>query len=261
VNGMSISLQSGSILLREGLEAMLIITALAAALRRGGVETGLRPLYLGAGLAVLASIAAGVVFQLYFDGNHNDLIEAGVMIVAAALMLYMSGWLFLRQDPRAWKAGIERSARRAVSSGTAVSMGMVAFLAVFREGAETVLFLHALAQTSGGWTLALLTGLAGAAVLLAALYAAMQWLALRLPLRPLFLVTSAFLFLMGMRFIGGAVQELQEQTILPVDSAAVPDWFIALGFNPTWEAILAQAAIALLAAASMAWLSRRPVTA
>lgn len=257
MNGLSISLQSGSILLREGLEAMLIITALAAALRRGGAQSGLKPLYLGALLAILASIGAGVVFQLYFDGNHNDLVEAGVMIAAAGLMLYMSGWLFLRQDPKSWKASIDRSASRALTSGTALSMGLVAFLAVFREGAETVLFLQALAQTSGGWTMALVGGLGGAAVLLAGLYSAMQWLAVRVPMRPLFLVTSAFLFLMGLRFIGGAIQELQEQTIVPVDNADVPDWFVNLGFNPTWEAIGAQLVIALAAAASIVWFARR----
>lgn len=257
VNGVSIAMQSGSILLREGLEAILIITALAAALRRSHVFDGLRPLYIGALLAVVASIAAGIIFQLYFDGAHNDFMEAIVMIVAAALMLYMSGWLFLRQDPKVWKAQIERSASRALASGTALSLGLVAFLAVFREGAETVLFLHALAQTSGGWSAMLIFGLAGAAIALVALYVAMQWLALRLPLRPLFLVTSAFLFVMGLRFIGGAIQELQEQTIVPVDSADVPDWFISLGFNPTWEALGVQIFVAVLAAASLFWLSRK----
>lgn len=261
MNGFGIALQSGSILLREGLEAMLIITALAAAMRRGGADDGLRPLYIGAFCAILASIAAGIIFQLYFDGTHNDLMEAAVMIVAALLMLYMSGWLFLRQDPKAWKAEIDRSANRALASGTAISLGSVAFLAVFREGAETVLFLHALAQTSGGWTVMLLAGLAGASIGLIVLYAAMQWLALRLPLRPLFLITSAFLFVMGLRFIGGAIQELQEQTIVPVDSADVPDWFISLGFNPTWEALGVQIAIAILAAGSLFWLGRKRTAA
>ena len=261
MNGFGLALQSASILLREGLEAILVITALAAALRRGGMTTGMRPLYTGALLAILASVAAGIIFQLFFDGTHNDLMEAAVMIVAAVLMLYMSGWLFLRQDPQVWKQEINRAASKALSAGTAISLGMIAFLAVFREGAETVLFLHALAKTSGGWTGALVAGLIFAAFALAVLYGAMQWLALRLPLRPLFLVTSAFLFVMGLRFIGGAIQELQEQTLLPVDSADVPDWFISLGFNPTWEAIGVQIGIAACAALSIFLLSRRRVAA
>jgi high-affinity iron transporter len=249
MNALSAALQSGSILLREGLEAMLVIAALAAFLRRAGARAPLRALYLGALLAVLASFAAAVVFELYFNGAHDDRLEAAVMIVAAVLMLYMSGWLFLRQNPREWQSQIQRSAERALSSGTMIWLALIAFLAVFREGGETVLFLHALATASGGWNAGLIAGLVGAAVCLIALYAAMQWLALRLPLRPVFLVTSAFLFIMGLRFVGGAIQELQEQVIIPYDAASLPDWLVSLGANPTWEALGAQVVIAVVAVA------------
>ena len=104
MNEVSAALQSGLILLREGLEALLVIAALAAFLKRAGVPEKVKPLYLGAGLAILASFGAAVVFELFFGGEHNDFMEAGVMVIAAALMLYMSGWLFLRQDPKAWMA-------------------------------------------------------------------------------------------------------------------------------------------------------------
>ncbi len=252
MNMLSLALQSGSILLREGLEAILIVTALAAAMRKGGQEQELKPIWIGALLAVLASIATAFVFQHWFGGAHNDMMEALVMSVAAALMLYMSGWLFLKQDPKEWKRMIDASAKHALSSGAAVTLGSISFLAVFREGAETALFLHALASTSGGWGLALLIGLGVATICLAAIYAAMQWLALRIPLRPLFVVTSAFLFVMGLRFVGGAIQEMQEQQVVPYDSAPTPDWFASLGFNPTWEAIGAQLVITLIAVVSVA---------
>ena len=146
-----------------------------------------------------------------------------------------------------------------MSSGASLSLASIAFLAVFREGGETVLFLHALARSSGGWNAGLNVGLLAAFVGLFALYGAMQWLAFRLPLRPVFLLTSAFLFLMGLRFIGGAVQELQEQAIISYDALAAPDWLIGLGINPTWEAVAAQFAVAVIAAASTLAYSRRPV--
>jgi high-affinity iron transporter len=262
MNTLSVALQSGTILLREGLEAMLVIAALAAFLRRTGARAALRALYLGALLAVLASFVAAIVFEIYFNGAHDDRLEAVVMIVASALMLYMSGWLFLRQDPRVWQLQVQRSVERALSSGTAIWLALIAFLAVFREGGETVLFLHALAGTSGGWNASLVAGLIVAAVCLVALYAAMQWLALQLPLRPFFLVTSAFLFIMGLHFVGGAIQELQEQVLIPYDVALVPDWVISLGVNPTWEAIGAQLIIAIVAIVSTLVLHlRRPVPA
>jgi high-affinity iron transporter len=251
MNALSAALQSGSILLREGLEAMLIIAALAAIVRRAGATRQLTELYAGALLAVLASLGAAVLFEAYLNGVHDDRLEAAVMVAASALMLYMSGWLLLRQDPRAWQAEMQHSAERALSSGTAASLALIAFLAVFREGAETVLFLHALAGSAGGWNAALVAGLVGSALCLIGIYFAMQWLALRLPLRPLFLVTSAFLFIMGLRLIGGAVQELQERLYIPYDVIAVPDWLVLLGVNPTWEALGAQLVVAMAALASM----------
>ena len=252
-----LALQSGAILLREGLEAILIVTALAAALRRGGSFIALNALYIGSFMAVLASILAAFIFQIYFDGAHNDFLEAVVMVVASALMIYMSGWLFLRQDPRAWKKDIDHAAQKALDSGTQWSLGLIAFLAVFREGAETVLFLAALANSHGGWNSSLIAGLLAAFGALGGIYWAMQLLALRIPLRPLFMVTSAFLFIMGLRFIGGAIQELQEQTLVPVDVANVPEWMISLGLNPSWEAIGTQLLIAVVAGASIALAARR----
>jgi high-affinity iron transporter len=78
----------------------------------------------------------------------------------------------------------------------------------------------------------------------------MQRLAMMLPLRPVFLVTSAFLFIMGLRFVGAALQELQERTVVSYTPATLPDWLVSLGFNPSWEAIGAQFAIAAIAVAS-----------
>ena len=249
MNDVSVAFQSASILLREGVEAMLVVSALAAFLRRAGATVELRAVCAGAGSAVLASVLAAVVFDVFLGGAHDDRMEAAVMLIAAGLMLYMSGWLFLRQDPRAWNAALQASARRAMGAGASTSLGLIAFLAVFREGGETVLFLHALARANGGWTGGFVVGLLTALMLIVAIYIAMQWLALRIPLRPIFLLTSAFLFLMGLRFIGGAMQELQEQTIVPYDGVTLPDWLLALGINPTWEALGAQFAVATVAIA------------
>jgi high-affinity iron transporter len=250
MNALSVALQSGLILLREGLEALLVIAALAAFLNRAGVPDKVRTLYVGAGFAILASIGAAVVFEMFFEGNHNDYMEAAVLAIAAILMLYMSGWMYLRQDPRSWIKELRGHAERALNSGTAISLGAIAFLAVFREGGETVLFLHALATSSGGWGLDLIAGLISAALCLAAIYYAMQKLAMMLPLRPVFLVTSAFLFIMGLRFVGAALQELQERTVVSYTPVALPDWLVSLGLNPSWEAIGAQLVIAAIAVAS-----------
>jgi len=247
MNDLAIALQSGAILLREGVEAMLVIGGLAAFLTRAGARAQVKALYVGAAAAIAASLAAAVVFATFFNGAHDDRVEALVMGVAAVLMLYMSGWLFLKQDTAAWTAELKRIADRSLASPGSLSLAGVAFLAVFREGAETILFVQALANSSGGWSAGLLGGLAGAAALLVALFYAMQWLALRLPLRPVFLATSALLFVMGLRFIGAAMQELQEQTILSYTPAPFDDVVNALGFNPSIEALAVQGVVVLAA--------------
>ena len=95
-------IQSAMILLREGLEAMLVIAALAAYLDKAGAGR-LPALYAGAALAIVASIVVAWLFEVFNSGTHNDVLEAAIMLLAAALMLYVSGWLFVRQDPQAWQ--------------------------------------------------------------------------------------------------------------------------------------------------------------
>lgn len=249
----SVAVQSGVILLREGLEALLIISALAAFLKRAGAGDRVTALHGGAGLAVLASIAGAIIFELFLGGAHDDRVEAGVMAVAAALLFYVSGWLFLKQDGRAWQQGLRDVADRAISSGTTATLAAIAFLAVFREGAETILFLHALAGSGGGWSFGFWAGLAGAMLVLAALWVAIDRFSARLPLRPMFLLTSAFLFIMGLRFVGGAVQELQELQLLGYDEVAMPEALVGAGINPTIEALALQGVIIVLAVAGALW--------
>ncbi len=256
MKALTVAVQSGSILLREGVEAMLIIAALAAFLHRLDAAGRVKALYAGALAAIAASFLAAVIFAYFYNGAHDDRVEAVVLVFAAGLMLYMSGWLFLRQNPARWTAEIKKVAEKALVGPSSSTIAGIAFLAVFREGAETVLFVQALANTSGGWSFGLLSGLVAAAALLVALFVAMQWLSLRLPLRPVFLITSALLFVMGLRFVGAAIQELQEQAIVPVTYAPYGDWFVALGLNPSLEALITQAIIALVAIVGVAVAAR-----
>jgi Iron permease FTR1 family len=159
-------IQSAIILLREGLEAMLVLAALAAYLTKAGSKERQGALYIGAGLAVIASIVAAWLFQLFNNGVHSDIVEGFVILCAVALMLYVSGWLFIRRDPRAWQGYLATKADRALAQGTGIAIGLLAFFAVFREGAETVLFVYALAKTTGGWTSGLLAGLLTASLAL-----------------------------------------------------------------------------------------------
>lgn len=250
-------LETFTVLLREGIEAILVIAALAAYMTRAGAGDRVSALYAGGAAAIIASLATAWALEVFNSGVHNDLLEGVVMLVAAGLMFWVSGWLFLKQDPRAWQAYLKQHTDKVMEGGTLLAVAMLAFLSVFREGAETVLFLHAVSIASGGWNMAMIGGIAAASAVLALVFVLVTRTTRRLPLRPVFLLTSAFLFLMGLKLVGEAMQEFHEQAMIGVHSAPASDLLTLIGLNSSWEAIGTQLAIVAVAAASMWLMSRR----
>jgi high-affinity iron transporter len=246
----SVFIQAAVILLREGLEAMLVIAALAGYLTKVGAGHRVLALYGGALAAIGASVVAAWLFAVLNSGNTSDVLEGIIILFAASLMLYVSGWLMVKQDPRGWQDYLAQKADHALAQDTVWAVGMLAFLAVFREGAETVLFVNALATTEGGWNSGLFAGLAAATVGLAILFYFINLIAQKIPLRPLFIVTSAFLFAMAIKFIGEAIQEFQEQSILPFTEVKSLRWIDAIGLNPTLEALSVQLLVVVFALAT-----------
>jgi high-affinity iron transporter len=242
--------QAAVILLREGLEAMLVIAALAGYLRKVGGGHRVTALYGGALLAIGASLIAAWAFAVFNSGDHSDIMEGVIIIIAAALMLYVSGWLMVKQDPRGWQDYLAHKADNALAQDTGWAVASLAFLAVFREGAETVLFVNALATTEGGWSASLFGGLLAATAGLVVLFYFINLIAQRIPLRPLFIITSAFLFAMGIKFIGEAVQEFQEQALISVTDVKGSNFLSTIGLNPSLEALSIQFLVILLALAS-----------
>lgn len=249
-------IQAAVILLREGLEALLVLAALAAYLTKVGGGHRIRALYLGALAAVALSLVAAWVFATFYGGQHNDLMEGVVILFAAALMLYVSGWLMVKQDPHGWKEFLAEKADAALAKNTDWAVAALAFFAVFREGAETVLFIQALASTEGGWSFGLFAGLVVAACGLAVLFYFINVVAQRIPLRPLFIVTSAFLFFMAIVFIGDGLTEFQEQNYIPFTEVAGGEWLSAIRLNPTVEALSIQLLVILAALATFATVQR-----
>ena len=249
-------IQAAVILLREGLEAMLVIAALAGYLTKAGAGHRIQALYGGALAAVGASIIAAWLFAVLNSGEHSDVLEGVIILVAAALMLYVSGWLMVKQDPRGWQDYLGHKADNALAQDTVWAVAALAFLAVFREGAETVLFINALASAEGGWSVGLFAGLAAATAGLVVLFYFINLIAQKLPLRPLFIITSAFLFAMALKFIGEAVQEFQEQAIISVTEVKGSAFLSAIGLNPSMEALSIQGLVILFALATYSVVQR-----
>ncbi|MDH5750403.1 MAG: FTR1 family protein [Rhodospirillales bacterium] len=250
--------ESALILIREGAEALLIIAALAAYLNRTGLTEKIRVLYWGAGWALVASGITAVIFEYFFGGNHNDLLESVTMLLAAGVLVYVSGWLFFKRDAANWQKYLHDKVGNAVSNTNMWALGSVAFLAVYREGAETILFLQATAIKGGGWTPSLIAGLlAGAAVLLA-VFLAVRKLALRLPFKPFFIATAAFLYVLALLFTGQGILEFQEMGWVSLtELSAVPGWLVDIGVNPTVESVTVQVLMILAVPLTIVYEQRR----
>src|SRR5271154_196147 len=136
-------LYSSGILFREGLEALLVIIALVAGTRETGQTARVRDIYLGAGIAVGASAALAWAVNHFIADNTSDTLEGIFQLLAAATLFYVSSWMTSKGQAKQWNNFI-RAQVDAAKSGPGLALGLAAFLAVMREGAETIVFFQAL---------------------------------------------------------------------------------------------------------------------
>lgn len=233
------------ILLREGLEAVLVVAALIAFLRRGGQAHALR--YVHAGW--IAALAAGALTWylantlIAVSGEHREATEGILGLVAAAMLLYVGFWLHDKSSAQAW----QRFLMRGATGGAAWGLALMAFLAVYREVFETVLFYEALWLQSGGQAGAIGAGFAVALAGLAAITFAMLRYSLRMPLGLFFGAGAILLAALAVVMAGNGVAALQEAGWLPVTpvSFITVSW---LGIHPNVQAIGTQLVLAIAVA-------------
>jgi high-affinity iron transporter len=248
-------LQSFLILVREGFEAMLVVTALSTYLRRAGAADKVKVVHQGVGWALVASLGMAWAMSelITVSGEGREIMEGGTMLVAAVVLFYCSYWLFAKREAARWQRYVQDQIDQALSGGRLFALGFAAFLAVFREGAETVLFYQALAASAPGQGVALWSGLGAAVLALVAIYVAMRVLSLRLPLGIFFAATAGLLYYLALAFAGKGVVELQNGkalSITPLAGWPSIDW---LGLFPTLEGVTAQAILVVPAVLAIAW--------
>jgi len=253
------------IILREGFEAILIVTAIMAYLVKTGNQDKQGVIVNSVVVALLASVVTAVLLKLVFHASaaSQEVLEGATMLLAAVILFTMSYWLVSKAEAAKWSAYIKGKVQGSLSSGSMKALWFTSFLAVYREGAETVLFFQALTPGADATGLA---GIAGGFVAgcigLAFVYWAMRAGALRLPIRPFFQATSALLYAMAFIFAGKGVMELVEgKLVSPTLVSWVPE-VPALGIYPYWESLLPQAALVVAALVALAVVSRqRPAEA
>jgi len=241
-SGSEAFLQSFLIIVREGFEAILVIGAVVAFLLKTGHRERLRSIWWGIALGLLASGLTAIVLRTTLRAlpATQEIIEGGTLLVAVAVLFSVSYWLISRVEAAKWQAFIRDKVTSALEHGGGSTLAFVAFLAVYREGAETALFYQALFNEGANVALPITLGLLAGCAVLVVIFTLFYRFGVRIPLRPFFSVTSVLLYYMAFVFVGKGVHELQEGGVVPTNVLRGFPTIAGLGFYPTWETVLAQ---------------------
>lgn len=243
------------ILVREGLEALLVVAAIIAFLIKSGRREAMPWIHAGwigaLVLGVMTWFAASTLIAI--SGAARELTEGVTALLAAVILIYVGFWLHGKSYAHAWKAFIDQHLGAALQGGTLWALAGVSFLAVYREAFETVLFYQALWQQVGESTHgSVIIGFLCGVVVLAALAWAILRYGIRLPIGPFFMVCSVLMAALAVVFTGHGIKALQEAGMI----AAVPftDFNLpALGIYATVEGMLAQLFMLLSVIAAFIW--------
>jgi high-affinity iron transporter len=242
------------ILFREGMEAMLVVVALAAGTRGAGRIGRTRDVYAGAIAAIVASIMLAWAVNHLITDDASDTLEGVFQLFAAATLFYVSSWMTSKGQADRWMKFISHKLESAESSTIpGIALGLTAFLAVMREGAETIVFFQALnsGATEAVERHAVAAGIGAAAVALALSFVVIKRAADRIPMKMFFHATSIMLYALAIVFVGQGVASLQEASIVPVTFVDYAPTIPMLGLFPTIQTLGAQAVLLMLAAASV----------
>lgn len=242
-------LESLLIIVREGFEAILILGAVIAFLIRTGNQQRVREVWIGAGTGLLASAILAIILRTALANApaSREVIEGATMLIAVGVLFSVSYWLLTKVEVAKWQAFIKAQVGAALSSSRATALAVVAFLAVFREGAETALFYQALLARGPQVISPVLAGFLVGALLLVGVWIGIQRFGLRLPLRSFFGATSAMLYTLAFIFMGKGLRELQEGNLLsitPIEHGPYVGW---LGIFPSLETLAGQSLLVALA--------------
>ncbi len=245
------------ILLREGLESILIISTIVAFVVRTDRRDALPYIHLG----WIGAMALGLVtwvlarYMLSLSGANRELTEGITALLAGAMLLYVGWWLHSRSNAQAWNRYVREQLNSALARRTLWAMAGVSFLVVYRELFEMILFYETLwSQAGAAGHHAVLWGVGAATGLLALVGGLILHYSVRLPIGPFFAGASLLLALMAVIFVGNGVAALQDAGVLGVTRIR----FVSLpllGIHPTVQTLVPQALILTIIAGGV-WANR-----
>ena len=230
------------ILLREGVEALLIVMALVTTLKAAKMKKGLKWVYTGAVMGILASLAIAVLLQFLFpavsSGSNREIIEGAVGIFAVLMMIMVGIWLHSKSSIKKWNDFMDSQMKAVTATGSFISMFALSFLAVFREGTETILFYAGIYPRidKAGFFL----GIGLALLVLFVLALVMNKASAYFKPHRIFLILTWLIYALAFKMLGVSIHALQLTNILPshlMNGFPSIDW---AGIYPSLEVVTCQ---------------------
>ncbi|WP_421926549.1 FTR1 family iron permease [Lysinibacillus capsici] len=241
------------ILLREGLEALLIILALVSFLNKSGQNKMRKWIYVGAFVGVLLSAVAAILMSTILNSatidTNRELMEGYVGLIAAAMMIGVGIWLHSKSSVVSWNRYISKQMGNAISSGSIFAMAMISFLSVFREGAETLVFYAGIAPKME--TSQFILGIVVALLILAVLAVVLFKASGKIPIHKFFAVATILIYVLAFKIIGVSLHTLQLTDNLSTTIVDGLPVISLMGFYPTVETIIGQSILLVLVAATV----------
>ena len=236
------------ILLREGVEALLIVMALVTVLKSAKLVKGLKWVYAGALLGILASAAIAVALQFLFpavtSASNREVIEGAVGIIAVGMMIVIGIWLHRKSSVKKWNQFMESQMKAVTATGSFISMFALSFLAVFREGAETILFYVGILPRIRSFDFFLGIGLALAVLAILAIF--MTKASHLVKPHKIFFILTWMIYALAFKMLGVSLHALQLTNMLPnhiLSNFPTIDW---AGIYPSWEVLTCQVLFVLI---------------
>ncbi len=241
-------LQSFSIIVREGFEAILIVAALIAFLVKSRNKEKIKVVYRGVTIGIIASFLTAYIIHevLNISMAKQELLEGCIMLVAVVVLFWVSYWLLTKIETQKWQSYITGKMTQAITTGNVFALGMVAFLAVYREGFETVLFYKALYLYAGEISKGIIPGFLVGCVFLAGMFVLINKIGVKVPIKWFFGFTSILLYFMAFTFMGKGIHELQMGEAVSLTAADFAPEISWLGMYPTWETFIAQSLLLII---------------
>ena len=230
------------ILLREGVEALLIVMALVTTLKAAKMRKGLKWVYGGALTGIVASLVIAFILQIAFpavtSGANREIIEGVVGIFAVVMMILIGIWLHSKSSVKKWNDFMDSQMKTVTKTGSFISMFALSFLAVFREGAETILFYVGILPRISRFEFILGISLALLVLLIIAflMNKASQFF---LPHKVFFILTW-MIYALAFKMLGVSVHALQLTNMAPNHLLSSFPTIDLLGIYPSWEGLGSQ---------------------